>query len=177
MVTDPTYVSVSSVRCPVTLGVRVDPLSSENGPAVWNDGLRGIEWSQDRFRHRFVHDSLRSAYPTHDMRGVVVIFRADDHFGYPDNAIILNADCTVRCRVRAPRKPLSGWGPSVMRIDQAFWARRPSGEICTAITITLGAYRLSDGQIKPWISDYYEEREIDVQTGECIGELLGSGRW
>jgi hypothetical protein len=64
-----------------------------------------------------------------------------------------------------------------MRIDQAFWARRPSGEICTAITITLGAYRLSDGQIKPWISDYYEEREIDVQTGECIGELLGSGRW
>jgi hypothetical protein len=173
------FVSKDGQRAAVHLGERVDPFNraTELGRQVWHSGLAGISWDYLGENLVFKPRSFDFAYPTHDMQGIAVIFRGDKEYGYPDNAIILNADGTVRCRIQAPVRPLSGMASSIMRIDQAFWARRGSGEPFTAIAVTLGKRRISGGEIKPWVSDFYEERELDVMTGKCIGELLGSGRW
>jgi len=119
MVTDPTYVSVSSVRCPVTLGVRVDPFSSENGPAVWNDGLRGIEWSHDRFRRRFATIPFARPIQRTTCGGSSLFFAPMIITGYRDNAVILNGGL---------HSPMSGSGSSetTFRLGSISHANRSS---------------------------------------------------
>jgi hypothetical protein len=136
---------------------------------------QGIEWTFAGHRHRFVKETFRTAYPTHEMQGIVVIFRADKEYDYPENAVILNADSTVRCRIIAPRQIVKcEWGGAIIRLDQAFWAKGAGGRVFTALAMTLGTY---SGTIDSWVSDFYEERELNIHTGECGTELVGSGRW
>ena len=181
-----TYVSKSQEKSLVLLGADVDPFNraTELGTKVWYDGIFGLSWKHGDQHLARTFDERVFAYPTPNMDSIVVIFGHDSkQYPAPDNAILLNADGTVRMRLVAPTllskidpntpgryvlppgkmegplAPLDRGLKGLASFYAASWYQDAHGRTQMKVSFYIGN------------TDLVEDRHFDPTTGKCM-ELL-----
>lgn len=99
------FVSRSGLVAPAKLGVAVDPYArAENGLAsqIWYEGIHGVQWDMEGNQIDIRFDSTIAAYPSPNMRYIVVVCYGSNQYSPPHNALVLNADGSMRHQVRQP---------------------------------------------------------------------------
>ena len=172
------FLSPKGTRREVNLGVSRDPYAGNY--QVQNDGgPTGLEWTFDGATVVKDFPCTIAAYPSPDMCCVVVATYGLSNYPSPHNALVLNADGTVRHRLRQPARYagqntefLDAWwyertSPSQPPPWWAFWRKREVPAKETRMKLLIG-----------WVGDpcqSFEALDFDPETGE-FGELVDSGR-
>jgi hypothetical protein len=175
------FVSLSGVTSAARLGVDVDPYARAEkgvGTQVWYEGIGGAKWNYCGKQVDIHFGRAILPYPSPDLRFVVVIFH--DGRDPPNNALVLNADGSVRHYVRQPacyagRKTefLDAWWyyrdiPQPEPPWWVFWRKSlpPKQEIRMKMLV--------GGQIDLPNLDF-AALDFDPETGE-FGEMVDFGR-
>lgn len=177
------FVSHSGLAASARLGIDVDPYArAENGLArqVWDEGISGARWFYRAKQIDVKFDRTIVAYPSPDLHHVVVVCYGSNQYPPPHNALVLNADGSMRHQVRQPmqyagRKTefLDAWWyyreiPQPPPPWWAFW-RKPAPPM-REVRIKM----LIGGDIGLPNLDFVA-LDFDPSTGEC-GEVVDSGR-
>lgn len=172
----------------------LDSSGHDLGPGLTRDGrirrlpeespaLKGTTWLHCGRRVTIMFDAWVEICPTPTFDGLVVYGYPWGHneFGRPDNAVIYNADGTLRCRLRAP-VPLVRQLPGYTLTPEQIAKLKPEG-------FWQVGWRVNEfGQVCDWLAPYvmwaeiglfeyaYECRFFDPTTGEFDLKHAAAGR-
>ena len=174
------FLSRSGLIGAAQLGAGQDPYARAIGGAAsqaWQDGITGAEWLFQGNRIIADYGERISAYPSPSMQSVVVILQERVHF--PHNALVLNANGSVRHHIRQPERYVGQWTeflyarwyergfPPSARPRWAFWRHAPEPVLETRMKMLIG-----------WSGDptgSFEALDFDPETG-TFGDIVDSGR-
>ena len=177
---DFSFVSRSGMVAEARLGVNVDPYARAEHALlakVWYEGIVGAAWVADGNKTVKIFDSTVAIYPSPSLHFIVAVLL--DPSIFPHNALVLNADGTIRHHLRQPARYagqntefLDAWwyertSPSLPAPWWAFWRKREEPAKETRMKLLIG-----------WVGDpcqRFEALDFDPETGE-FGELVDSGR-
>jgi hypothetical protein len=179
------FISAKGKRALVRLGVSVDPYDRESGGIgsdVHYEGVEGLAWRAEGVGVEKHFGCPIYAYPSPDMAYVVVVFCKDYPTGYapPNNALVLNADGSIRLHVKQPSryagKPsefYDAWWyeleiPRPREPSWLFWSRPALPRTKTRMKMLILPYRGNP-------TGEFEALDFDPASGE-FGELVDSGR-
>ena len=184
LIEDFQLVSRSGIAAAARLGVDVDPYArAEKGSTyeVWCDGIRGVRWSYHQRTVGFSAEYPIVASPSPDRQFVTLVCLGSNQYPPPDNALILNADGSVRCQVRQPMRYagrrtefLDAWWyyrdlPAPSPPWWAFWRKAPDPQREVRMKMLIG------GEIGLPNRDFVA-LDFNPETGE-FGEIVDSGRF
>lgn len=173
------YFSKSGLACQGIFCVNAFPYSHRD---VQHDGGPiGARWRHDGQEFGWRTDDKVSIYPSPDMQFLVVVFLRNPPatFEFPHNALVLNADGTVRQVVRQPERYAGQkteflWArwyePEQVPLRPpwwAFWRHHEPPPKAIRMKLLVG-----------WAGDpncAFEALDFDPETG-IFGELVDSGR-
>jgi hypothetical protein len=176
-----TFVSPSGIAREVNLGVGRDPYGGDY--SVQNDGgPTALRWCAEGRLVEIRFGCTILAYPSPGMSYAVVVFCKDYPTGYapPNNALVLNADGSIRLHVKQPSryagKPsefYDAWWyeleiPRPREPSWLFWSRPALPRTKTRMKMLILPYRGNP-------TGEFEALDFDPASGE-FGELVDSGR-
>jgi hypothetical protein len=133
----------------------------------------GLIWFSRQEEFQILKPGIRIfGMPTHNNKFVVAIFPPNDNeFSAPQNAVLYNANGTLRKRLKPPEL-LSNLARSRKKFMNTDYPMRLYFD-------TVGIKKNDLGQLVTYLRiafdrDYWEDHELDVETGEFKGGL-GSG--
>lgn len=173
------YFSESNLTCRGVFGVGAFPYSSRD---VQHDGGPiGARWLHNNQEFVWRTEDKVSIYPSPDMKFLVVVFLRNPplEFDYPHNALVLNADGSLRFPLRQPKRYseqktefLDAWWyysdiPQQQPPWWNFWHRRSTVKKLARMKMLIG-----------WVGDpncSFEALDFDPETGK-FGGIVDSGR-
>lgn len=139
-----------------------------------------VLWSHNEVEHEISdldnfagdeYNCLLGAVPSITLQKIVVLYRFNPKYRNGCNALIYNADGTICTQLNKPKELLSDMGRKnnpFLRDDKTLeyyecgWKRDKGGNLVVCVRIVFN-------------QEWWEERELDVDTGELKG-LLDEGR-
>jgi hypothetical protein len=148
-------------------------VNAENYREYVRSDSAGFSWFFEKEEFNIFKSGIRIfGLPTHNNRFVVAIYPTDDNeFSEPRNAVLYNANGTLKKRLKPPEL-LSNLARSRKKFMSTDYTMRLYFD-------TVGIKRENLGQLVTYLRiafdrDYWEDHELDVETGEFKG-MLGSG--
>ena len=175
------FFSSSGVSCDGIFAVGAFPYSTND--VQHDDGPIGLRWNCEGQAHSWQTTGKVSIYPSPDFATLVIVFggKAPQNFHRPHNALILNADGSVRCQVRQPTRYAGRqteflyprWYyrdlPARSPPWWAFWRKAPDPQREVRMKMLIG------GEIGLPNRDFVA-LDFNPETGE-FGEIVDSGRF